>query len=570
MNTSAAFRSDDGRLRAPQSRCAPARLLATCVLVSVLMTVDSPQARAQSAPQRAAARYEVGRTLFLEGNKESALAEFQLANELDPQIEYLYNIAQCEYHLGKVGAARDHYQRVLDTEKTGPIAEQSRLRIEAIDKRPSAFVINSLPAGVEIAIEGGGQTFTGQAPNTFDLPRGRYRLTAKKANYVTQTQVEDIGVAQTKSLLFQLVPIKARLEIRTRPAGAALFVRGNRAQVPYRQDVDPGAYEIYSEATDYLPRRETLHLGPGQTVVVDFPLAYVQRSGRPELVGFWGAIGAVAAGGAVLARLQNPMTKASTPASLSLVGAAAAVGGIGGALISRAFVPDYTRDNVALFRIGAGWIGATEGASLGLALSTDLPAAWLGGAAGVGLGTLAGRLLESRAPNYGRVAIIQSAAAMGALAGALAVPALHFDPDVHTSRGVFLGLNVGLAAGLAFAYLPDQRLYGPSWKRVIVVDLTAVAGAFAGALTGTVDTCISTPSSRCTLQANSRTAKLALLGGAVGLVSGWLLTRSFDKNDAEPSVIAPISFVPAPSALAVPKGDGAFAMIPGLATRGRF
>ena len=52
--------------------------------------------------------------------------------------------------------------------------------------------------------------------------------------------------------------------------------------------------------------------------------------------------------------------------------------------------------------------------------------------------------------------------------------------------GALIGLNVGLAAGLLGAYLPDQSRYGPSWKRVLLIDLGAGAGALAGGVGGCV------------------------------------------------------------------------------------
>ena len=85
----------------------------------------------------------------------------------------------------------------------------------------------------------------------------------------------------------------------------------------------------------------------------------------------------------------------------------------------------------------------------------------MGGAAGLGLGAVAGRFLDGYAPNYGRGAIIQSAAAIGALSGALRGAGVRAE-DRATRRPLILaGLNLGLGAGLALAYLPDQKAYGP-------------------------------------------------------------------------------------------------------------
>jgi hypothetical protein len=205
------------------------------------------------------------------------------------------------------------------------------------------------------------------------------------------------------------------------------------------------------------------------------------------------------------------------------------------------------------------------------------------------VGSVAGWWLEDHAPNYGRVAVIQSGAFLGAAAGLLAVPALGFGlkpstktangnttANIRTDRvgwGILAGMNAGLVTGLGLAYLPDQRAYGPSWQRVMLIDLAAVAGGFAGAI---VQACVSgrkngfCGSAEDSAEFWPNMARYALAGAGVGLAAGLLLTWRYDKHHEDLAQGRPARGVPLPSALPVQTTDGRWALVPGLVSQGQF
>ena len=549
------------------------RLLA----VILLLAVTRP-ALAFSAADEAAANARSAEELLSAGEPEQALIHFRLAYEAVKNPDYLFNMAQCEYQLGQLTAALDHYQQYLGASEARlrkEAVEMARLRIKAINLRQSVFSIYSIPVGADVQIEGP-KRVTGRAPSDFRVPSGKYTVRVSRPAYVTQINEVEIGIAESKSLFFQLEPIPGRLQLRNLPSSATLYVSGNRARNPYDQEVEPGSYEIYAEASEHRSRREVVQVAAGQQLSLDFRLQYVQRSGRPELIAFWTAAGVVAGTTAVAARLDN-----RDAASGSLVAAGGLVGGAVGVLLAAAYVPDYIRDNVALFRIGAMSIGALEGAAIGVTAFRDMrfTAGWTGGVLGLGVGALGGMWLDQYAPDYGRVTVIESGAAIGALTGALVSTAVksYDDPKgyrrKYESLWILGGLNVGVAAGLAMAYLPDQRHRGPSWKRVALIDLSAAAGAFAGAVATTVNRCLPDPTKDCSFASDQRTARFTLAGGAVGLVAGWFLTRNFDRARETVPEPAPepreLGFLPIPSAIPV-QGRSGVTVIPGLSAQGRF
>jgi hypothetical protein len=557
----------------------PLRQAARGLLCLLWLSLAAP-ALAASPPAEASANAKSAEEQFTLGNWEQALIHYRLAYEAVPNPDYLFNMAQCEYNLGQLKEALAHYQDFLganDSRRRSDALEMARMRIKAINLRQSVFSIYSLPAGADVRIDGPKQV-SGRAPSDFRVPSGKYTITISRPAYVSQTSEVDIGIAETKSLFFQLEPIPGRLEIRTRPAGATLYVRGNRARNPYLQEVLPGSYEIYAEASDYRPRRDVVSVRPGERLSLDFKLDYVQRSGRPELIGFWTAAGALAGTTLVLARLDtHELGQPNSAASGTLAAAGGLVGGAAGLLFATAYVPDYIRDNVALFRIGAMSIGAVEGASIGVAGFHKVTAGWAGGMLGLGVGAGAGIWLDHRAPNYGRVTVILSGAGMGALAGALMSNAVeptnapaNYDAN-HQALWILGGLNAGLGMGLALAYLPDQRYYGPTWKHVALVDLAAAGGAFAGAVATTINKCLTHPNAdqSCHFDSDRQTARFALAGGVLGLATGLFLTRNIDRESNAPSERRDLSLLPLPSALPV-QGRAGVTVVPGLAAQGRF
>jgi hypothetical protein len=622
----------------------------------VLCLAGSParSVRADDDGATAAARshYEMGLKLFDARDHEQALIEFEKANELKSRPAALFMMAQCQYLIGRLKEARGNYQRYVDENPEGEFASLARDRVEAIDKRPSTFVINAVPDDVTVQISRvgmlGQSVAGGQAPNNFSVPRGRYRIDVTKPNYQGQTRIVEVDVAETKPLFFKLEPIPARLEIETAPLGATLYVNGNRARNPYRQDVPPGPVEIFAEAPDYESRAVDLSLAPGEhqafTGEARFTLKYRQRSGRRELIAASGVLGAFIGAAAVAAAIGRDLNDQSVSSVLLATG-----GGISGAalgvLLATPLVPDYIPDNRALFIIGAMWIGAAEGfgtAVVGYQVAThfgggsppcvpepcrpdfgdQLRAGFVGSIAGLGLGLTAGALSSKHAPSYGRGWLIQSAAAGGAISGALlqigtkwkpygsdwrntveahngpdtnhapgmSAPACSdtnvpttSDPnqDVYNCRypstsaldlapGTLIGLNVGLLAGLIGAYAPDQSHYGPTWQRVLFVDLAAAAGAIAGGVFGcvfNVQGCLKNPNP--TDEARAVEAWAALGGAGVGAIAGVLGTRRFEDELPDGRTTAN-SGATMPVVTVAPMRDATGGVVPSFAAMGSF
>ena len=364
------------------------------------------------------------------------------------------------------------------------------------------LAINTVPDQVQVRIEGEGQVFTGDAPNEFRVPRGRYRVTVSKPNFVRQERDITIDVAETKPLFFKLDPIPARLEIRTVPATPPSMCEATARRTPTHRIVEPGDYEIYAEANDHIARRDVVSLAPGQQLKLDFPLAYVQRSGRPELIGFWIGIGAIGGGMAVTTRLSP-----GQPGNLILIGCRRSggrhrrgrdLGGPGSWLHQGQPGPVPHRRGLD-WRCGRAVPGTGAHAERlrRVAGRRGGPRRRLGG------GMVAGRpRTQLRSRGHDPKWSVLGCAGRGAGNPGHGIRfGIHHHYHHHRQTapqrrgyadrvgwGMLAGINAGLATGLALAYLPDQRAYGPSWQRVMLIDLAAVAGGFTGAL---IQMCVS-------------------------------------------------------------------------------
>ena len=347
-----------------------------------------------------------------------------------------------------------------------------------------------------------------------------------KANYQGQTRIVEVDIAETKPLFFKLDPIPARLEIETVPSRRHAV----RERQPGPQPVPAGRSRPGRSRSS--PRRPTtrrstidLSLAPGQLkrfVGADrLRLSYRQRSGRPELLVASGDHGHVWSAPARSPRRSARTSRTRTSRRCLLVGGGGVAGGVAGALVATPLVPKYIPDNRALFIIGGDVDRRRRGVGAGLVVQQLIderqrtpcpPARDRARAAARSAshcapgssaaspasrsGSTTGALFAKRAPTYGRVALIQSAALGGALAGGLLQIATQWQPygagweysvrkrgkdmsspfctgpaetdycaypehsALDLAPGALIGLNVGLAAGLLGAYLPDQSRYG--------------------------------------------------------------------------------------------------------------
>ena len=185
-------------------------------LVMLVGVVTATPARADQATETARGHYETGLELFYAREHAQALVEFQRAHEVKPRPATLFMMAQCEYLLGSLRLAREHYEAYLSESPTGEFVEVAKDRIESINRRPATLVINSVPDQVDVKIVSAEPAnaassvppfvVSGQAPNNFSVPRGRWLVSVSKPNFLPQQLVVQVSIAETKPLFWRSRP----------------------------------------------------------------------------------------------------------------------------------------------------------------------------------------------------------------------------------------------------------------------------------------------------------------------------------------------------------------------------
>ena len=276
---------------------------------------------ADDATAQARSHYEMGLKLFDAREHEQALIEFSKANEIKPRPAALFMMAQCEYLMGRLKDASIHYQRYATENPDGEFAELARDRVESIDKRPSTFVVNTRPRGRHGPHLARGRDRARSSPAARRPTTSRSRAAATASTSPSRTTRGRRASSTSTSARPSRCSsswTRSRRAWRSRraPPGATLYVNGNRARNPYRQDVTPGHIEIFAEATDYDAKTVDLTLAPGERKLLTgdarLRLNYVQRSGRPELVVASSLLGGIVGAGAVAAAHRRRAARART------------------------------------------------------------------------------------------------------------------------------------------------------------------------------------------------------------------------------------------------------------------
>ena len=110
-----------------------------------------------------------------------------------------------------------------------------------------------------------------------ELPEGSYIVVAEMGEIYHPASSEKIVVGddQSKEVTLRLKPAFAPLSISSSPAGAAVYLNGERVgKTPFKQPQQPsGSYELRVELEKYTPVRERLVISDGDSKQLSYKLS---------------------------------------------------------------------------------------------------------------------------------------------------------------------------------------------------------------------------------------------------------------------------------------------------------
>jgi hypothetical protein len=491
------------------------------------LAIDRCPPAAVPAPRRrqaAAERYERGRDLYLAGDYSAAADEFIAAYCVSPHYLMLENIAQAfERQIDYENAVAYLHRYLAEIPAEDELRRKRALhRARVLANLPARLTVATEPPGAAVSLRpltGGGAPLpapriSGRGGAAMQVKSGLYELRVELADHQPVTQRIALRIGQPYSFYFRLQPEMGMLRVTTQPRGARVFIdRRLVGSAPYQGPVTAGPHEVVAEAASHTLGLHRVEVRRGRLTEAHLELARLPVSGRFELV----AASTVA--GLVLGSAGFGQAAGPDYPTVLLGGAGMGVGLLASSLWLSPAIPQGT----SLFIVGSaavatadvGIVAAMAGAEERVLVRSLLA----GGVAGAAAGAF---IAPHLALSGGDASLVNSGSMWGGFAGGL-VTSLR---QREVGWEALLGINGGLATGLVLA-----RYSRASRARILLIDLTGLAGVLAG---------VGIAELNARSAAEAADPEWYALGGmGAGLLTGVLLTRSYDDVELGPGQLAP-------------------------------
>jgi hypothetical protein len=261
--------------------------------LAAALVARSSSAQTLSQKEEAATRFDRGLALFDAHDDARALAEFERAYALVPNVEVLYDIALVEAALGRPVEACDALDKLLASPGGLSAAELARARAER--ERQGALVaqvtVTAAVPGAHVEIDG---VDVAKLPLAAPLrvASGSHVVGLVAAGYAPARKEVTVAGGVTAPVTFELQAMEGRLAhlaLTCKVPGVDVFVNGQRVgktPLPATLSLAPGDYQIELRRPEYETVSASVHLGDGATGTLDLdpkPSAREVATGGGEL-----------------------------------------------------------------------------------------------------------------------------------------------------------------------------------------------------------------------------------------------------------------------------------------------
>jgi hypothetical protein len=180
-------------------------LLAALGLASLALPYEIAYAEASStASAQAAELFEEGRVLLQKQDFRAACPKFADSAALEPKVGTLLNLADCEEHLGRIVAARGHWQDAANhAHSVNDEREKiARERFAALDPRVAKLTVSlapSVPAGTHVTRDGV-PLGAGSVGATLPVDPGTHTVAVSAPGYAPRSYEVTLADGQAKEL----------------------------------------------------------------------------------------------------------------------------------------------------------------------------------------------------------------------------------------------------------------------------------------------------------------------------------------------------------------------------------
>ncbi len=225
-------------------------MTATAIAALALAALSPSAARAQPADARAQAGAAFKRAVAAEDQQDwaTALREYELAYQLSPHPDVLFNLAAVYERTGAHRTAAVHYQRYLDGSPKASDRAAVTAKLEALRLHPAKLTVIARPVGATVVIDG---KRIGGAPVTRELRGGAHQITVE-SDGAQASRVVTLEYGEPQRIELAAVAGEGTLVVTSNAAGATVTLDGQAVGVvPWTGTVPAGPHTVVIAAAGY-------------------------------------------------------------------------------------------------------------------------------------------------------------------------------------------------------------------------------------------------------------------------------------------------------------------------------